>query len=114
MLVEEQVRGLDVAVEDAPAMRVVERPRDVAADVRGLGTVRGSPASSIERRLPPSSSSSTMNGSSPSSPQSWTVTMFAWCSDAAKLGLGLEATQEAGVRRERCVQHFHRDTAPQT
>ena len=45
-------------------------------------TVRCVPWSSIARSEPPSSSSSTMNGTS-SSPQSCTVTMCGWCSEAA-------------------------------
>ena len=36
MLVEEQVRGLDVAVQDAARVRVLERGGDVASDARGL------------------------------------------------------------------------------
>ena len=42
VLVEEEVRGLDVAVQDPACVRVLERGRDVAADAGGLrnGKVR--------------------------------------------------------------------------
>ena len=36
VLVEQQVRGLDVAVQDAARVRVLERGRDVAPDARRL------------------------------------------------------------------------------
>ena len=36
VLVEEEVRGLDVAVQDPACVRVLERRRDVAADPGGL------------------------------------------------------------------------------
>ena len=53
-----------------------------------------------------------MNGTS-SSPQSNTVTMLGWCSDAGELRLGAEATKERGIVGQRRVQHLYRDPAPE-
>ena len=85
VLAEEEVGGLDVAVDEAPAVGVVEAPAGLEPDEQRLGRGESRPRSSIARRLPPPRYSSDQERARRrrSSPQSKTAMMFGWLSAAA-------------------------------
>ena len=103
VLVEEEVRGLDVAVDEAAAVRVVERGGDLAADVRGL---RG-------REPVPGVEHAAQRAAGEQLEHHERHAVLAPVVDRhhvrvvqrrRELRLGAEAPQEAGVVRERGVQ----------
>ena len=83
LVVEEEVGGLDVAVDEAPGVRVGEPLRRLRAPTDSAWeTLRRSPSSSMSRSDPPPRNSSTRNGPWSSSPQSCTASTLA-CARAA-------------------------------
>ena len=112
VLVEQEVRGLDVAVQDAARVRVLERGRDVAPDPRGLGDgevrllVEDRPQAAALEQLEHHERdvvlAPVVDGDD--------VRVVERRRD---LGLGAEAAEERGVLGERGVQDLDRDAAPQ-
>ena len=112
VLVEEQVRGLDVAVQDPARVRVLERGRDVAADARGLrhrevrvlveDRAEAAAFEQLEHHERDVVLAPVVDGDD--------VRMVQRRRD---LGFGAEAAQERGVLGERGVQDLDRDAAPQ-
>jgi hypothetical protein len=113
VLVEQQVGGLDVAVDEPAGMRVRQRGRDVAAGVRGLR--RRQPDALVEHAAEAAAREQLEDHE-----RDRVVAPVVHGRDvrmmqrSGELGLGAEAAEEAGVVRQRAVQHLHRDAPPQT
>ncbi len=112
MLVEQQVRGLDVAVQHAARVRVLERRGNVAADARSLRhrqervlvehRAQRSALEQLEHHERHVVVAPVVDGDDVGMVQR-----------GGQLRLGPEAAQEGGVLGQRRVQHLHRHPATQ-
>ena len=112
MLVEEEVRGLDVAVHQAARVRVLERAGDLTTDVRGLR--RAQARAGVEHGAQAAAGEQFEHHErdvvlAPVVHRHHVRVVEA----GGDLGLGPEAAQEAGVLGEGEVQHLDRDAAAQ-
>ena len=112
VLVEQQVRGLDVAVQHVARVRVLERRRDVAADARRL---RDREQRALVEHRPQAAALEQLEHHE----RHVVVAPVVDGDDVGvvqrrrELRLGPEAAQERGVVGERGVQHLDRDPAAQ-